>query len=86
LEQDASRLINALNLKATVKPSQFDHISDEISERGNSIDKFICNDYCSKEISDSEYISDDSLKNFLKKLSSKNPKDEEKAEISPNQI
>lgn len=41
------------------------HFNDSDSDN-NSIDEFIKNNYQSKEYNDSDYISDDSLKQFLK--------------------
>ena len=41
---------------------------DYSSDDGNSIDKYIKNGYKCDKLSDSEYISDDSLNKFLKNL------------------
>ena len=40
----------------------------EVLNRGNSIDAFIRNNYTCPDVSDHEYISDDSLRGFIRKL------------------
>jgi len=50
-------------------PTSGNRYDDQSSGDGNSIDEFIKNDYNCPDISDSEYLSDDSLKVFLKQLS-----------------
>lgn len=57
-----------------------ENTSESVSE-GNSIDEFIRNDYVSTKLNDSDYISDDSLKDFLKKLTNQS-QTKKKAEIS----
>jgi hypothetical protein len=46
-------------------PQKFENLSRSSSFEGNSIDAYIKNNYNEPGVSDSEYISDDSLKGFL---------------------
>ena len=70
--QEPSNLIEALMMNTFESPKETSsnikkqsHLKDSDSDN-NSVDEFIKNNYQSKEFDDSDYISDDSLKQFLK--------------------
>ena len=61
-----------------------DGLDVESESRGNSIDRFIENGYSCEEMSDGEYLSDQSLKRFIKKLKSQE-KEKDKTNFQLNQ-
>jgi len=58
-------------LSNTYFDSKFNHLEQEFSDKPNSIDEYIENNYKCDDMSDSEYLSDESLREFIKKIDAK---------------